>query len=428
MLNQQFFLKKSLVLFLFILLVNSVSAQPLLRGVYKKGIESVQIMRKGWVMGLPIIKMDTANQILLSFDELSDNYSAYKYKIIHCTYDWRPSDIDPIEYIQGFQTNDILDYKHSTNTVFQYYHYDVEIPNDRMKILLSGNYVIQIVDATNEDNIILQERFYVLDNKLATTAKIKRPLMPQFMMTKQQIEFSVHHQNYTINDADQELKVVVMQNFRPDNPLTQLSPKFTKPGEFVYDSDTDNLMDGGSEFRWFDCKNIYFKSERVRRIMAVGRYYHIELEPDEQGAKKPYQYRQDLNGRYLIKIDGGTDNSIDPDYVFVHFTLLAPTPVLNSNIYVYGGFSGWSLNEKYKMSYNLETKAYEAVLLLKQGYYNYCYIQADEGGATKIEDANLEGSFWQTENDYQILLYHRSRDTRYDQLLGINFYNSLGKF
>lgn len=408
--------------------LNCSNAQSLQRGVYKKGIESVQIYRKGWVMGFPIIKMDSANQIVLSFDELGNNYNSYKYKLIHCTYDWKPSDIEPIEYLQGFQTNDLLDSKHSTITAFQYLHYEVEIPNDRVKILYSGNYIIQIVDALNEDNIVLQERFYVLDSKISSTAHIHRPSMAQFMSSKQQIDITVHHQNYPIDDVEQELKLVVMQNFRPDNPLTQLKPRFIKPGEVIYDSDSENLFDGGNEFRWFDCKNIYFKSERVHRIDAIGKYYHIELEPDENGLRKPYQYLQDLNGRYLIKQDGATDNGVDPDYVFVHFSLPMPAQLLNANVYVYGSFSAWSLTDKYKMDYNFETKAYEAVLLLKQGLYNYCYVQADEGGATMVEEAELEGSFWQTENEYQILLYHRSKSNRYDQLVGINFYNSQKRF
>nr|WP_317170244.1 hypothetical protein [Winogradskyella eckloniae] len=56
-------------------------------------------------------------------------------------------------------------------------------------------------------------------------------------------------------------------------------------------------------------------------------------------------------------------------------------------------------------------------MLLKQGFYNYKYVLVDkESGA--IDEGAISGNFWQTENNYKVLVYYRDLGARFDRLVG----------
>ena len=100
------------------------------------------------------------------------------------------------------------------------------------------------------------------------------------------------------------------------------------------------------------------------------------------------------------------------EYVIVHFSLKT-TPLTNSgDVYVSGQWTLGEKSEEYRMDYNMDLGIYEKGILMKQGYYNYEYIQSN--GST----SRTMGSFYQTENEYQILLYYREQGGRYDRLVG----------
>ena len=86
--------------------------------------------------------------------------------------------------------------------------------------------------------------------------------------------------------------------------------------------------------------------------------------------------------------------------------------VATGDVYVSGQWSQGEKSEEYRMEYDDALGVYEKAVLLKQGYYSYEFIQSN--GST----ARTMGSFYQTENEYQILLYYREQGGRYDRLVG----------
>jgi hypothetical protein len=131
-----------------------------------------------------------------------------------------------------------------------------------------------------------------------------------------------------------------------------------------------------------------------------------------------------LNGRYLIKNDRATDSDIESDYVLVRFSIAVPQPLLSGEIYVFGGLSDWQCLPVNKMKWNYESKLYESSILLKQGFYDYQYVYI-ENGSKQINNTLLEGSFVETENDYQIFVYYHGFASRYDKLIGYRTINSV---
>ena len=68
------------------------------------------------------------------------------------------------------------------------------------------------------------------------------------------------------------------------------------------------------------------------------------------------------------------------------------------------------------MEYDEETCSYQGRVLLKQGYYSYQYLVLRDDGSTM--PVSTEGSFFQTVNKYQVLVYYRGLGGRTDRLVG----------
>jgi hypothetical protein len=69
------------------------------------------------------------------------------------------------------------------------------------------------------------------------------------------------------------------------------------------------------------------------------------------------------------------------------------------------------------MQYNAQKRQYEKTLLLKQGGYNYLYLVVPKQQA-KGSLKPIEGNFWQTQNEYEIKVYHKPFGSKCDKLIG----------
>ena len=87
------------------------------------------------------------------------------------------------------------------------------------------------------------------------------------------------------------------------------------------------------------------------------------------------------------------------------------------DLYLLGAFSDWTLKEDFKLEYNTDQKQYEKDVYLKQGYYNYHYALNDTI-TDRVDISFIEGTHYQTRNDYYIYVYYRAIGDRYDRLVG----------
>ncbi len=90
---------------------------------YTDGIASIKLTAGDDQLADPVgVLGETWFQI--SFDDLNVDVRHLKYTFIHCTHDWQLSQLNPIEYIEGFMEEDITKYEHSFNTIEPYMHYE----------------------------------------------------------------------------------------------------------------------------------------------------------------------------------------------------------------------------------------------------------------------------------------------------------------
>ncbi len=392
--------------------------------VYKKNIKTVQLHDETFELSQAILNLDSQEKLKLSFDDLDADLKNYSFAIIHCNSNWEPSDLMPAEYIEGFQENTINDYRYSFNTLQKFTHYNAIFPNNSMRITKSGNYILKVFVDGNPENIAITKRFMVYQNKIIIQSKVSAASIIADRNYKQEIDFTINHNGYEIKNPYGDLKVVLTQNSRWDNAKTTLKPLFVKDDELVYDYDEDNVFPGGNEFRNFDIKSIRYHSERIYSVNIDSLGNHVDLYTDEKRSFKRYYTNQDINGNYLIKVQEGNNSEVEADYCSVHFFLPYDNVLTDGNLYVFGAYNNWKCTQENLMHYNEKRFGYECTLYLKQGYYNYEYVFLKDG-ATVADETLIEGTHYDTENDYTIYVYHRQSGTFYDQLIGLKRLNSM---
>ncbi|MCD6332394.1 MAG: DUF5103 domain-containing protein [Bacteroidales bacterium] len=385
--------------------------------IYTPDIHSVELYREGWDLSWPVIDLHKEIPLILEFDDLSGENPTYNYTLVHCDAHWNPSPIFPTDYLSGFQEGVLRDYEFSRNTLQAYTHYRLKIPNDEMKPVLPGNYILKVYRDYTPDDLVLTRRFFVVDYRVEISGSAHRTENVAFFYTHQEVDLTIDHQHLPVSDPARELKVVICQNYNWSNALYDIPPTFINPGKIIYNWDEQNLFPGGNEFRHFDTKNLKFNSDRISHIEFIRPYRHVYLLPDPNRSETSYEYLEDLNGKYYIRWDEGSDSYLDADYVMVHFTLPFSAPMTGGNFYVWGELTEWATTPRGKMIYNFDNHAYELIMKLKQGYYNYRYTFQPEQRETN-NPSFIEGNHYETENEYLIFVYYADPRLRYEQLIG----------
>lgn len=391
--------------------------------IYTPSIRTVQLHSESHALSQPIIQFNSQEKLKLSFDDLDADYKNYAYTFIHCNSNWEPSNLQPNEYIDGFQDILINDYQFSSGSLQKYIHYSAIIPDESSRIILSGNYVLKVYQDGNPEKVIITKRFMVFENRIDISATIRPASDIAYQNYNQEIDFIIKHSDYRITNPYSDLKIVIAQNNRWDNVKTDLQPLFVKDGELVYNLSRDNVFPGGSEFRNINIKSIRFKSDRIANIKADSSLYHIYIYPDEKRSFKNYEFDNDINGQYLIKLQGSVESEIEADYCIIHFFLPLNDPSIAGNLYVFGAYNDWKCNRENMLHYSESKKGYEASILLKQGYYNYEYAYI-KNGSKNADVTFVEGTHFETENNYTIYVYHTQRGAYSEQLIGIKHINS----
>jgi len=378
---------------------------------------------KGNELSYPVIEFNSGDQILCEFDDRSPNSNDYYYEVVQCDNDWKKSQLFPSDYLDGFDINPITNYEYSVNTLVSYVHYQIDIPNDDLQLKVSGNYQVDIFEGNNREKLVAVCRFSVYESVVAIQAEINRPLGAGLENTSQEIKLTLQHDDLPLNDPFSEIKVMIVQNYRADRVLTNLKPVFIRDNELVYSFSGDNLMLGGNEFRSFDIRTVKRLAENVNDIKYVDTMYQVQLRLDESRSYMKYFWEQEMNGNYLIYLDNGYDYYKTADYVWVHFTLDLPQPFLDGSVYVFGNLTNWECSPAGKLSYNADSKQYQGVMLLKQGYYNYEYVYRNTYTG-EVDEPVIEGTHYETENNYLIYVYYRNLSMNFDRLVGYRVINS----
>lgn len=412
------------LLIVFVFLLNATGFAQMGDVVYKDNIKAVRFHVYGDQESLPLLKMNSTDQLELNFDDLDANVKSYYYSFVLCDYDWKPIDISPFLYTKGFTQQRIATYRYSSIALTKYTHYQALLPDRSSSLTMSGNYILKVYLDGDTSKLVFTRRMLVLEPQAAISGQVVQPFTPQLYKTHQKIQFSANIKGLNTFSAAQQIKVVILQNNRWDNLQKDIKPTFVRGNILEYNTENNSIFPAGKEWRWLDLRSFRLQSDRVQRGDYQKTKTDLYLFPDADRTAQRYVYFRDLNGMYLVE----TYETINPywqgDFATVHFSLAAPngTPFADKDIYLAGQLTNYEFNDKTKMVFNAEKGVYECTAFLKQGYYNYTYIAADKNNFANRRD--LEGDYWETENEYTILMYYKSFTDRADQLIGVGKINS----
>ena len=364
----------------------------------------------------PVLPIEQGTPLVLEFDELGEGNRPFRAKLYHCNADWTVSLLTDINFLTDYNDFLLTGYQLSANTKTPYTHYRMEVP----KVKLPGNYVLMVYREGNVKDLVLTRRMLIYDNTVDVRAKITYSTGIGERNTHQQVEFAVQYKDYQIANPLEEVKVVLRQNYRPDNVITGLKPMNVRPGEKLLEYNNFNLENNflaGNEFRFFDTRSIRFLGMNVAKVNAGPGPNRSEvlLANDRSRNREAYTRSDDFNGGFVIDHHETRQGSTEADYVATAFTLKAPET--DGEVYVNGKFNDWRLDERNRMTYSTELGQYTASILLKQGIYNYNYAVV-RAGSERRDETYFEGSLFDTENTYEIIVYYRPLGSRADLVVG----------
>jgi len=401
---------KIIICFFFFFFVLIFTGQELVFPV--ENIKSVQLSSSENGDFTPIVPL--YGRLHLSFDDLDADEKDYYYKIEHCDRNWETSDLVTTEFVKGYAEEQIRDYDNSFNTLQDYTHYELQIPNNNTRLLISGNYRISILNEVEE---VVFTRFFIVYEPITTVGvSVHRSRDLSYIDTQQSLQFSINHPNFRINNPQDEVFPVLLQNTDYSTQIRDLKPQFIRGEQLLYKYDKETAFWGGNEFLNFDTKEIRLTNMNIAEVVPGEKLYHTYLYVDRERVHDPYTYYPDVNGNFVIRNIGADDSSLEADYSWVHFALDAYEEYPNKEVYIYGNFNHYQLSETNKMHFNDNTGHYEVSILLKQGFYNYTYVTLNEN--EEINTTEINGSFDETENEYIVLVYYSKFGSYYDRIIG----------
>lgn len=351
----------------------------------------------------------------LEFDDLYADETIYYYRIIAYNYDWTPSKLKEIEYIQGHNRQRIRSYENSYNTLQNYEHYRLRIPNEFYKVTKSGNYVLEIYD--ENDEVVIRRKLVLYENILNVPIKVKRTRNLEFYDTKQSLEFSINLGDSDFQNPTKNIKVGIFQNGRWDSFLNNIAPQYVIGNELVYKYDSETQFWGGNQYLNFDNSDIRQVNNMIGRTEVTNGIYNTYLFTNENRRNKLHTYFPDLNGHFYPRTIGDKNASIEGEYSWVYYSF-SPSEDMpeNTEYYVTGMFNDYELTPNNKMTFNEEKQVYEKAILTKQGFTNFTYTAVVNNKVAP--EWNPDGNQALTTNTYQVIVYYRANTDIYDRAIG----------
>ena len=392
--------------------------------VYSPTVRAVQFFKKGFELAPPVIELGAQDPLVLRFDDLQPDPEQLSYTIVHCDAQWKPSDLMTNQYITGTPTDFVSPAEQSRLTLQPFIEYTVEVPNEFMRPAIAGNYLLKVFRNNDQEDLLLTRRFLVFEQRVDIQASVQASRDVELRDIAQQVDLTVRYPGVQVTDPFGDISVTILQNMRWDDARTGFKPKFLRDHELVYDHPKEGLFLGGSEWRVYDLKNTRYVTNEIQRIArSPDGLEEVFLLPDQKRNIRVYVEEPDLNGKHFVRNDQMDGDPLGADHTWVDFTLKLDGPVSSGDIYVYGGFSDFQCQKEYRMVWMPDLKAYTLRAKIKQGFVNYCYAYLP-AGAEKPDLTTIEGSHFQTENDYLVLVYVKDYALRCDRLVGLRFLNS----
>ncbi len=393
--------------------------------VYHENIRSVKLYKSGDMYSYPVTTLNSNEQLELHFDDLDGDIKYYYYSYQLCNADWKPANVQVFDYVRGFTSNRITNYRTSSIVQTRYTHYQAQLPERNSAPTKGGNYLLKVFLDGDTSKLAFTKRFLVVNQKASVSAGVTQPFNANLFRTHQRVTVNVSTASGQLNAySPQDLKVAVLQNYNWATASLIERPTIFRGNAFEYSDEEITTFEAGKEWRWVDLRSLRLKSDRVRQIIDSDTSDRIDVyvTPDADRRQQLYYYYHDIDGLYTIENQDNPNPFWQGDYAWTHFTFIPPgnRPYEGRSVYINGELTNYVQDENSQMTFNEEKGVYEKELFLKQGYYNYSYVTLPTNNERRMTATveNTEGNHWGTENAYLVMIYFRPFGARADELVG----------
>lgn len=399
-------------------LTGTLEAQSFYTRSLNPQVKTVQVVADGDFRRLPVCDMEGRTELKISFDYLTDEQPWIDYTIVHCDAQWNQDDLSEMDYLEySYLPQHVEEIEPSFNTFCQYYHCEVNIPNEGIRPTISGNYAMIFHLQDEPDSILAVACFMVNEGLAFATGEVSGNTDIDFQSIHQQVTMEIGWSDVKLphlQPAD-DLKVLVQQNRRRDNQRWIERPSAIYANKAVYEHQSQLIFEAGNHWRRFEFTDERYPGLGVDHVRYVSPLYRAYLNPDRERSLVPYRYDQDQHGMYKVHALHVSNPDIEAEYFYAMFTLDASVSLDTQGVYLVGALTNQEINESTRMEYDSERGLYHKELLLKEGAYNYQYLVPVKSG---LSGAMTEGNHYETPNEYQVYVYYHSFGSRYDRLIG----------
>ena len=402
-----------------------VQAQPdLARASH---VKTIRLNRAGDPLSYPIVRLNSADQLELHFDDLDGGVKNYYYTIQLCNADWNPAQLNYFDYVKGFSQVRINNYKASSISLTRYTHYQASIPDRNCQPTRSGNYLLKVFLDGDTGKLVFTKRILVVDEKMNVAVQVTQPFNQQYFQTHHRLQVQLETTNFDVRYPQQQLQLKILQNYRWDNLISLNQPTFIRQGLLQYNNENTMLFPAGKEFRWLNLRSFRLLGDRITKQQNTNSAFELFVKEDQPRLPRQYFYYRDLNGLYVNETIDNLNPFWNADYARIHFTFRPKDGLVyaKGDLVVFGELSNYGKDADAVLKFNADKGIYEGSMLLKQGYYDYQYaVRTTDNGQMLYNSLLPEQDAWETENNYMVLVYYRELGGRADQLIALRQINS----
>lgn len=395
-----------------------INAAPLATRIFNPDFRTLKVSKEGDFMSPPAIQLGTDEKIIVSFDQIAEDFSDLQYRLVHCNADWQKSQLDDSEYIDGFNIGNIDDYAHSQGTLTRYVNYRITLPSAEAPIIHSGNYLLQVFPRENPDSTLLQARFMVYENLAELSGSVSPRTLRGNNDRWQQLTVGALPSPTLLGGINpySDFRLLISQNGSPLTTSLLETPLKFDGKKITWQNQNPLIFGAGNEYRRFESLSTNVEGLRVDSIRFHDDIYQIYLQPDQNRRFSEYTYDRTQHGRFMVRTQNATDSDLAADYIAVNFTLHT-NKLPGMTVFIDGEMTHGLLSAANRMTYDTAKQAYTATLPLKQGSYNYRYLALPDKGSGYDPIEPLEGHKYETENEYWLSLFLSPPGRRADRLV-----------
>jgi len=374
--------------------------------------QSIQLYRKGNPRNPPILSLNKNEKLVLEFDELTSISGQFRITFEHFDQNWNPSNIPESWYLDGF--NEIVVSGGNINALSKpnFFHYRTEFPNNRLKFLTSGNYMLHVYDYASNTKLYSLP-FFITEQAGKVTSRVETLFNSGDNFSSQDQLFSIYDYPEEVEFPQFDLSFEFVQNRFWGNSKSTQTFDVADPGKVRFYTKRDNSFSSSFDFIPLDLTDLNINLSKIQD-------WQPEFIPPRVILKRDVlNFSSTPTANYTSNF-GLPESGRNSRYASVKFRFVAgELNSLDTDLYVAGDFNSWRISEDSKLKYNRETNLWSTELLMKEGNYRYKYFQKKSSEPLPINDTITNRS-----QEYISLVYYKDPVRNYQRLLITDIFES----